>query len=138
MSSTIKPPKHANTDRETPISINSSEAELSDTEQNDDSQWFCNNVISSQLMVASNKVDPKSFTSLQSYLKDKGLENCSTDIADLKPTNGVEKSLKEFIAIDVLNEENKFMCDTCWAKKPSKIWSTSFVIYNGLILCRCL
>lgn len=66
-------------------------------------------------------VDPNSFASLQEYLKRCNMEYSSIDIANLSAKNDLEKSLKEFISIDVLNEENKFQCDTCRAKAQGKI-----------------
>lgn len=104
--------------------INTPEPELSDLEQyyTDDSHRSHKEVISSPNALShSDKLDPSDFTSLQQYLKSKEMDYSSTDPMSLLSENDLEKSLKEFITIDVLNEDNKFICDTCHAKAPSKI-----------------
>ena len=66
-------------------------------------------------------VNPSNFDSLQNYLCTKEMEYSSTDLMNLSTKDDLEKSLKEFIAIDVLSEEDKFICDTCRERAPCKI-----------------
>ena len=66
-------------------------------------------------------VNPSDFDSLQKYLYTKGMEYSSTDLTNLSTKDDLEKSLKEFITIDVLSEEDKFICDTCRERAPCKI-----------------
>ena len=96
--------------------INTSESELSGREQNcvDDYQKY---VVSSPTRM----VNPYDFNSLQEYLNGRGMEYSSIDLMSLSPKTDLEKSLKEYINIDILDEENKFICDTCRAKAPGKM-----------------
>ena len=96
--------------------INTSESELSSKEQNcaDDYQTY---VVSSPTRM----VNPYDFNSLQESLNGRGMEYSSIDLMSLSPKTDLEKSLKEYINIDILDEENKFICDTCNAKAPGKM-----------------
>ena len=65
--------------------------------------------------------DPSNFASLQQLLKSTQMEYSSLDFMNLSPKGDLEKSLKEFIDIDILNEQNKFNCNTCNAKGSGEL-----------------
>ena len=119
-----------------------SESELSSTmEQHftDASHSSYKDVMSSPtVMVASEErlfspfVNPNNFASLQQYLGNKGMENCSTDLETFSTKDDLEKSLKELISIDILNADNKFTCDTCKAKAPGKTFNFIFITLFSL------
>ena len=96
--------------------INTSESELSGREQyHANDSW--KHVISSPITV----VNPCNFDSLQNSLRRRGMEYSAMDLLSLSPNSDLERSLKEYITIDVLDEENKFICSTCSMKTPGKI-----------------
>ena len=74
----------------------------------------------SQEQLFSPCVNPSNFASLQRYLDSKGMETCSTDLINLSTKDDLEKSLKEFISIDILSKDNKFSCNACREKMPSR------------------
>ena len=49
------------------------------------------------------------------------MEYSAIDLLSLSPNSDLKRSLKEYITIDVLDEENKFICSTCSRKIPGKI-----------------
>ena len=61
-------------------------------------------------------VNPNNFASLQKYLCSTGKEYSSTDLMNLSVKDDLEASLKEYISVDILDEHNKFSCDTCEAR----------------------
>ena len=111
--------------------IVASESELSTTMEQcftDASHNSYKDVVSSPTLMAASEerlfspfVNPDNFASLQQYLYRKGMENSPTDLIKLSTKDDLEKSLKEFISIDILSNDNKFTCDTCRAKAPGKI-----------------
>jgi len=91
------------------------------------------NVISSPTIISysENDVNPNDFISLQRCLESKELESSPIDFdpKNLSPKDGLEKSLvKEFISIDILNEDNQFYCDNCRKTTPGEIFA--------LLLCQ--
>ena len=96
--------------------INTSESELSGKEHYHPSDSW-KHVVSSPITV----LNPCDFDSLQQSLKDRGMEYSSVDLLSLSTQTDLERSLKEYIAIDILDEDNKFICNTCSAKAPGKI-----------------
>ena len=61
-------------------------------------------------------VNPNEFTSLQRYLHDTGKEFTSIDLMKVSTKDDLEISLKEYISIDILDDNNKFNCETCNAR----------------------
>ena len=78
-------------------------------------------LVASEEHVFSPSVNSNNFASLQRYLGNKGMENSPTDLINLSTKDDLEKSLKEFISIDILSKDNKFTCDTCKTRAPGKI-----------------
>ena len=66
-------------------------------------------------------VNPNDFVSLQKYLHNTGKEFTSIDLKNVSAKNDLETSLKEYISIDILDENNKFNCDTCTARTLGKM-----------------
>ena len=65
-------------------------------------------------------VNPSNFASLQRYLDREGMNACSTDLVNLSTKDDLERSLKDFISIDILSKDNKFSCNACRAKMPGR------------------
>ena len=76
-------------------------------------------------------VNPYDFTSLQNYLESKGMESSPINLTELSAKEDLERSLKDFISIDVLTEDNLFQCDTCKTRATSKIFCTVEPLNNG-------